>query len=115
MNLTTITHFKSRDLVRDLNLPKESSEILKSRLKEKMYLHQIQKFYRTGENELLSYFSSEENFVYCNNVLGLMQKMTLHDSSRSLKCVLLYNENKYDSITIGHSSTSMKKQYENIS
>ncbi|CAG9787072.1 unnamed protein product [Diatraea saccharalis] len=67
------------DLIRDLNLSKESSEILASRLKEKNLLTPDTKitFYRTREKDLLPYFSSEENLVYCNNVEGLIQKMGL--------------------------------------
>ncbi|KAI6659820.1 hypothetical protein LOD99_10618 [Oopsacas minuta] len=37
----------------------------------------------------------------------------IDSSTRSLKCVLLHNGNKYASIPIGH-STSMKEEYESI-
>ena len=116
------------DLVRDLNLPKESSEILASRLKEKNLLTPETNitFYRTREKNLLQYFSQEKDLVFCNDVGNILQQMGLKNykardwrlfmdsSKRSLKCVLLHNGNKYGSIPIAH-STTLKEEYTNIS
>lgn len=116
------------DLVRDLNLSKESSELLASRLNEKNLLcpGTYITFYRTREKDLLPYFSKENKLVFCNDIRGLLEKMGLikytpsewrlfiDSSSRSLKCVLLHNGNKHGSIPIGH-STTMKEEYETIS
>ena len=116
------------DLIRDLNLSKESSELLASRLNEKNLLHAGTKitFYRTREKDLLPFFSEENNLVFCNDVGGLLKKMGLSEylphawrlfidsSKRSLKCVLLHNGNRYGSVPIGH-STSMKEEYRTIS
>lgn len=116
------------DLIRDLNLSKESSELLASRLKEKNLLYPGTKitYYRNREKDLLPFFSQDNNLVYCNDVKGLLEKMDLLEyipdqwrlfidsSKRSLKCVLLHNGNKYGSIPIGH-STKMKEEYETIS
>ena len=115
------------DLIRDLNLSKEASEVLASRLNEKnlLQLGTNITFYRKREKDLLPYFSKENNLVFCNNVGGLVQQMGLAEynpqewrlfidsSVRSLKCVLLHNGNKYASIPIAH-STSMKEEYESI-
>ena len=50
--------YELNDLVRDLCLSKDQSEILVSRLQEKHLLHQSAKvtFYRTRENKLLRFF-----------------------------------------------------------
>ena len=65
------------------------------------------------------------NFVYCNNVIGLLTHMGVKNyvpdvwrlfidsSKRSLKCLLLHNGNKYGSVPIGH-SIHMKEKYEEI-
>lgn len=121
------------DLIRDLRLSKESSELLASRLNDKNLLDNDTKitFYRTREKNFLSFFSHESNLVFCQEVRGLMIKMGLPEyfpsdwrlfiysfifrfsSKRSLKCVLLHNGNKYGSIPIAHSS-KMKEEYKNI-
>ena len=121
--------FELNDLVRDLNLSKETLEILASRLNEKNLLQPGTNitFYRRREKDLLPYFSKENNLVFCNDVGRLLQKMGLAEYSynpqewhlfidssvRSLKCVLLHNGNKYASIPIGH-SISMREEYDSI-
>ena len=109
--------FELNNLVRDLNLSKETSEVLTSRLNEKNLLQPGTNitFFGRREKDLLPYFSKENNLVFCNDVGGLLQKMGLAEynpqewrlfidsSVRSLKCVLLHNGNKYVSISIGHS------------
>ena len=71
------TQTKLNDLVRDLGLSKESSELLVSRLNEKNVLERTANFtfYRHRENDLVQYFTQECEFVYCNNVPGLLRKM----------------------------------------
>lgn len=115
------------DLTRDLNLSKEASELLASRLNDKNLLERGTKitFYRTRENGLLPFFSQEDNLVFCHDFRGLLDKMGLpkyfpddwrlfiDSSKRSLKCVLLHNGNKYGSIPIAH-STKMKEEYNTI-
>ena len=116
------------DLVKDLNLSKAASELLASRLNNKILLERGTKitYYGTGEKNLLPFFSQENNLVYCHEVRGLLEKMGLteyflHDwrlfidsSKPSLKSVLLHNENKLGSIPIAH-STKMKEDYNTIS
>ena len=115
------------DLVRDLSLSKESSELLASRLKEKNMLEpgtQIT-FYRKRHTEFLPYFSQESDIVYCSNVEGLLSKLGItkyepqdwrffiDSCKRSLKCVLLHNGNAYGSVPLAH-STTLKEKYDEI-
>jgi hypothetical protein len=55
------------DLIRDLNLSKESSELLASRLKEKNVLHPGMKitFHQRREKDLLPFFTEDNHFVFC--------------------------------------------------
>ena len=115
------------DLIRELNLPKKSAELLASRLGERHLLQPGTRitYYRCRERNLLPFFTSENDLVYCNNVEGLMLHMGMQEyqpaqwrlfidsSKRSLKCVLLHNGNKYGCIPIGH-STKMTEKQENI-
>ena len=115
------------DLIRDLNLSKNASEISASRLKDKNNLSAGTKvtFYHTREKELLPYFCLEDGLVYCKDVEGLLLNMGVPEyryqdwrlfidsSKRSLKCVLLHNGNQYASVPIGH-STKLKEEYNNI-
>jgi DNA gyrase/topoisomerase IV subunit B len=57
------------DLIRDLNLSKKSAELLASKLKEKHYLQSGVTItsYRTREQDILPYFTEENDLVYCNN------------------------------------------------
>ena len=115
------------DMMRDINLPKEAAETLASRLKDKNCLRTGTSitFYRMSEKELLTYFSEEEELVYCNSIKGLLLKMGVPEYraqewrlfidslKRSLKCVLLHNGNRYASLPIGH-SIKLKEDYNNI-
>ena len=58
------------DLIRDLNLPKESAELLASRLKEINFLQTKTNvtFYRNREDNFLPYFKQYEEIVICNDV-----------------------------------------------
>ena len=65
------------DLIKGLNLSKNASEILASRLKDKNSLSTERKvsFYRTREKELLPYFCLEQSLVYYKDVEDLLQNM----------------------------------------
>ncbi|XP_061480792.1 uncharacterized protein LOC133383677 [Rhineura floridana] len=67
------------DLIRDLSLSKQASELLASRLMEKNCLQPEANItaYRTREEGLLPYFSQDEELVYCNNIPGLLLQMGL--------------------------------------
>ena len=130
-NPEVFNQLELNDLIRDMNLSKENSELLASRLKEKHLLDSGTSvcFYRTREHELLVYFTEcsvqINKFVYCHNVTGLLTHMGVPEydpddwrlfidsSKRSLKCVLLHNGNQYASVPIGH-SVHMKEKYEEI-
>ncbi|GBM22989.1 hypothetical protein AVEN_172336-1 [Araneus ventricosus] len=115
------------DLVRDLGLPKNSAELLDSRLNEKKNLLAPGvsfSWFRRQEKDSLPYFSEDVDLVYCSNIPGLMAQFHLEydaqewrlfiDScKRSLRAVLLHNGNKYASIPVGH-SVHYKECYENL-
>ena len=115
------------DLARDLNLSKESSELLTSRLKEKNLLKPgtFITFHRKRHEEFSPYFTQEKEIVYCNNVEGLLKQLGVFEYNpndwrlfidsckRSLKCVLVHNGNAFGSIPLGH-STTLKEKYNEI-
>ena len=61
---------RTPDLVRDLTLAKEASEVLASRLSKHGILDSKIKitFYRHRDEALSDYFTKEDNFVFCKNV-----------------------------------------------
>ena len=107
------------NLARDLNLSKESSELLASRLKEKnlLQLGTFITYYRNRHAEFLPYFTQEKDIVFCNNVEGVLKKLGvtqynpnnwrlfIDSCKRNLKCVLLHSGNDFGSIPLGHSTT----------
>ena len=113
-------------LVRDLYFPKQSAELLASKLQEKNLFHPGTSvtFYRKREEELLKYFTLKDGLVFCYDMhhllldLGLREykseewRLFIDSSKRSLKCVLLQSGNKFGSIPIGHRVT-LKEKYEN--
>ena len=114
-------------LVGDLDLSKELSEILASRLREHGVLDSGTKipFYRDRDGLLIRFFAMEDDFVYCNNIQGLLSEMgipeynsdewrLLTDSSKlSLKCALLHNANKFACAPIGN-TVIVKEHYLNV-
>ena len=121
------TQQKLNDLIIDLNLSKQRSELLASRLKEKNCLQTDAKitFYRNRETGILPLFSRDNDLVYCNVIIGLLLKMKIPNYrpedwrlfivsfKKSLKCVLLHNGNRFASKPIAH-STKLKEEYDNI-
>ena len=114
------------NLVRDLNLSKESAELLGSRLNDRNFLAPGTTFawYRHREQQFVDFFAAENKLVYCCDVGGLMSMMgTSYDASdwrlfidsskRSLKAVLLHNGNDLASIPIAH-SVEMTETYDNM-
>ena len=117
---------KLNDLIKDLNLSKEKSEILASRLKENNQLERGVKisYYRKRNFDLKEYFSLDGHLCYCDDNPGLFSSMGqpyntsyrrlfIDSSQRSLKAVLLYNGNILPSIPIAHSG-HLKETYENM-
>ncbi len=68
------------DLVRDLNLPKNSAELLAARLKDKNLLENGVRitFYRSRHEEFI-YFTKGEELVYCRDVSGLLNKLGIEE------------------------------------
>lgn len=122
----TFSQAELNDLIRDLNLPKISAEILGSRLKAKNLLAPDTSFswYRNREEEFTRYFSKIESLVFCSDISGLITnlgvtydatqwRIFIDASKRSLKAVLLHNGNKYASVPVAH-SVQLKETYENM-
>ena len=113
------TQGQHNDLVRDLALSKEASEVLASRLREHVILDFKTKiaFYCHRDEVLSDYFVKEDVVVFCKNIRGLLTAMGVSQykpaewrlfigsSKQSLKCVLLHNANTYAGVPIGHSVT----------
>ena len=104
---------KLNDLTRDLNLSKESAQLLVSSLKEKNLLAPGTTFYWYRDTERwlrqFSTFQDKLSLVYCNNIAGLIESIGLEynamewrffidSSSRSLEAVLLHNGNSFPSL-----------------
>ena len=65
------------DLVRKLDLPKCSAELLGPQLKEKNMLASKNKvsFYRYRKKDPIKFFKMEENLLFCDNIEGLITTM----------------------------------------
>ena len=72
-----ITQAFLNDLVCDLNLPKESAGHLGSRLQHNNLLapNTTYCWFRRRKKDWMQYFSIEEIFMYCHNVVDLLQAM----------------------------------------
>ena len=114
------------DLTRDLELSKQSAELLGSRLQKKNLLTPGTSFawYSNREKHFEPYFPQDGELAYCSDINGLMStfkvqhiaenwKLFFNSSKRSIKAVLLHNGNKYASIPVGH-SVHLKETYGNL-
>ncbi|GFW51877.1 uncharacterized protein TNCV_1188081 [Trichonephila clavipes] len=112
-------------LVRDLGLPKDTAEVLGSRLKERHLLNSGVSFsgYRFREKEFVPFFTQEGDLVFCNNGPAILEmfkimyeleewRLFIDSSKRSLKAVLLHIGNRYASVPVGH-SVHLKECYKN--
>ena len=114
-------------MLRDLNLSKESSELLAFRLNVQSLLQQGTKitFYRTRDDKFLRFFEELPDFVFYIDIPDLLLKLGVKkykpeewrlftDSSKiSLKCVLLHYSNMYAPVPIGN-STTLKEEHDAI-
>ena len=114
------------DLVRDLDLPKNSAELLASRLKDTNLLAPgtVVSFCRNRERDFVQFFRMEDEFVFCEDINGFLNAMgcgyepaewriSIDSSKRSLKCFLQHNKNTFAFIPIGH-SVQMKESYDSM-
>ena len=113
----TINQTELNDLIHDLNLSKDQSQILASRLKEKNLLtHGMSvSHYKSRKSSFQQFFKVDDLFVFCANVESLLVELDIENynaskwrlfissSNLSLKCVLLHNRNVLGSIPIAHS------------
>ncbi|UYV82275.1 hypothetical protein LAZ67_21001540 [Cordylochernes scorpioides] len=124
--LHLLTQGDLNDLVRDLDLSKKQSQLFGSRLKGWNLLHKGTKvcFFRKRQDEFQDFYSQENDLVYCNDVVSLMEalghdhdtkewRLFIDSSKISMKAVLLHNGNKFPSVPIAHAS-NMKETYENM-
>ena len=133
-------HFPTKqeldDLIRDLGLTKSGAELIASRLNEWNLLGDDCKStaYSKRHLEFSVHFDVIEELCYCKDssitskwtgkVEGLFcavgidhdptqWRLFIDSSTKSLKAVLLYNDNIYPSISLAY-SLQMKEDYENV-
>ena len=115
------------DSARDLDLTREKSEILASRLQQCNLLASGFKVteYRRRSQHLVRFGSMESELCYCNDIPGLFYALKLDcdasdwrlfiDASKEcIKVVLLHIGNILLSIPVAY-STTLKEKYENLS
>jgi hypothetical protein len=120
------TQSELNDLVRDLGLPKDCTEILGSILQSRNLLSLGTSFlwYQNRIKEFIPYFVHDGSLVCCSDISGLICKLGvvydvsewrlfIDSSKRSLKGVLLHNGSKYASVPVAH-SIHLKEMYENF-
>lgn len=120
------TQFALNDLIRDLDLGKENSEILASRLQERNLLVSGVKVtcYRDRHTRFAQYYSKKKNVCYCHDVTGLFAefgvkydpnewRLFIDSSKLSLKAVLLHQGNSNPSVPLAH-AVNMKESYESM-
>ena len=121
-----ITQKDLKDLARDLDLSKQQSELLASRLKQWNLVQEDGRIpsFRNRNKDLASFFDMEHLLCYCTNIHGLFTSLGLphnpsdwrlfiDSSKRSLKGDLRHNGNKYPSIPFAH-SVHLKESYDNM-
>jgi hypothetical protein len=123
--IDTFTQSELNDLIRELQLTKEKSELLGLRLREKNMLASGVKFswYRNREKEFRKYYAQEDQLVFCTDISNLLHqlgereydpiswRLFIDSSKRSHKAVLLHNSNVLPSIPLEH-STKLSESYE---
>ena len=114
------------DLVRDLQLTKNQSELLASRLQGWNLLNADAKvtYFRKRTADLTHLFTMSGELCYCNDIPVLFTKFGIeHDahewrlfidaSKYSIKAVLLHNGNVHPSVPVAYSVT-MRETYQNL-
>lgn len=120
-NQTDLNNF-----ARDLGLSKIKSEFLASKFKQWNLVQKDVKvsYFRHREQAFLSYFTKDDDLVFCNNAYGLLRQLCFCDKSEewrlfidssktSLKAVLLHNGNKFPSVPLAY-ARNMKESYQNM-
>lgn len=125
-NPKLFTQSEFNDLVRDLDLSKEKSELLASRLKEHNMLSKEVKIscHRNRHKKFDKYYSTKDKACFCHDVNGLFEefgepydpaewRLFIDSSKLSLKAVLLHQGNEKPSIPLAH-AVNMKETYESM-
>jgi len=121
------TQSEFNDLIKELQLTKEKSELLGSRLHEKNMLASGVKFswYNNHEKEFRKYYAQEDQIVFCTDIRNLLHqlgegqydpstwRLFIDSSKRSLKAVSLHNSNVLASIPLAH-STMLSESYKTL-
>lgn len=114
------------DLVRDLELTKEKSELLGSRMLQWNLLAKGTKVtsFRTRHELYAKFFEKKDSICSCKDIDGLMEglgfshvaeewRLFIDASTESLKAVLLHNRNEKPSIPVAH-AVDMKESIESM-
>jgi len=125
-NLEKLSQGKLNDLIRDLELTKEKSEILASRMKQHGFLNPNVKtaIYRSRHEKFSKFFTKQDSICFCNNIGALFNELNvdhkpmewrlfIDGSKESLKVVLLHNGNEKPSLPIAH-AVNTKESYETM-
>jgi hypothetical protein len=121
------TQSEMNDLIRELQLTKEKSELLGSRLRERNMMASGVKFscYRNCEKEFRKYYAQEDQLVFFTEVRNLLHQLGEKEydpckwslfidfSKRSPKAVLLHNSKILASIPRAH-YTKLSESYETL-
>lgn len=120
------TQSELNDLIRDLDLSKDNSETLASRLQERNLLTSDVKvtYYRDRHKRFAKYYLKKDNISYCHNITGLFKefgeaydpiewRLFIDSSKLSLKAVLLHQGNRKPSIPLAH-AVNTKESYESM-
>ena len=112
-----LTQAALNDLIRDLDLSKDKSELLASRLKQRNLLQEgvCITFARKRHSDISNFFSMKGSLCYCHDAEGLMMHMCttepydptcwrlfIDSGKDSLKAILLHNGNRLPSIPLAH-------------
>jgi hypothetical protein len=121
-----ITTGELNDLVRDLKLTKNQSELLASRLQGWNLLNVDARvtYFRKRTADLTHLFTTSGELCYCNDIPSLFMKLGIEhhthewrlfiDASKSsIKAVLLHNGNVHPSVPVAYSVT-MRETYQNL-
>lgn len=114
------------DLVRDLGLTKQMSELLASRMLQWNLLKEETRvaIYRNRNKELKKFFVKQNNICYCVDIDGLMEcfgfkhepsewRLFIDGSTESLKAVLLHNGNEKPTMPLAH-AVDLKESRESM-
>jgi hypothetical protein len=89
--INKFTQSELNDLIRELQLTKEKSELLGSRLREKNMLASGVKFswYRNREKEFRKYCAQEDQLLFCTDIRNLLHQLGEKEYDSSTWCLFI--------------------------